>query len=81
MKKTFIKQISLFLMITCCGFSFTSCSSKSSDTASEDVSLPNRIVSVDNDDSFRQIDESDIPLIKDMGKIILGTIGTDDFII
>lgn len=23
MKKTFIKQISLFLMITCCGFSFT----------------------------------------------------------
>ena len=77
MKKTFIKQISLFLMITCCGFSFTSCSSKSSDTASEDVSLPNRIVSVDNNDLFRQIDESDIPLIEDDFSLLLAEVHND----
>lgn len=77
MKKTFIKQISLFLMITCCGFSFTSCSSKSSDTASEDVSLPNRIVSVNNDDLFRQIDESDIPLIEDDFSLLLAEVHND----
>lgn len=64
-------------MITCCGFIFTSCSSKSSDTASEDVSLPNKVVPINNNDLFNTIDDADIPLIEDDFSLLLAEVHND----
>lgn len=64
-------------MITCCGFIFTSCSSKSSDTASEDVSLPNKVVPINNSYLFNTIDDADIPLIEDEFSLLLAEVHND----
>ena len=83
MKKLISKLFFLLPAITIGCLCCTSCSNKSLDTATEDVSMPKRIVSVNNSNLLNPINEDDIQAIENDFSVLLAEVHNDalDYII